>query len=215
MPQYTVRAGDHLTRIARRYGFTDPAVVWSASQNDALRQAGRTPDQLAPGDNLFIPDRVDRVVSGGTNARHKVQVNLAPLRLRVVLQSLGARPVANARGTLQIENDETAITTSGSGEFVVEIDDTTEVATLALTGNGTTLHGVTIPLLIGHLDPASTFPGQQARLNNLGYRAGLGTDPAAHEYRSAVEEFQCDEGLAVDGKCGPATIAKLQSVHGC
>ena len=32
---------------------------------------------------------------------------------------------------------------------------------------------------------------------------------------SAVEEFQCDHGLTVDGKCGSLTQAKLKKVHGC
>jgi hypothetical protein len=34
-------------------------------------------------------------------------------------------------------------------------------------------------------------------------------------FRSAVEEFQCNHGLSVDGKCGPITQAKLKSVYGC
>jgi peptidoglycan hydrolase-like protein with peptidoglycan-binding domain len=34
-------------------------------------------------------------------------------------------------------------------------------------------------------------------------------------FRSAVEEFQCDHGLTVDGDCGAQTQAKLLSVHGC
>ena len=34
-------------------------------------------------------------------------------------------------------------------------------------------------------------------------------------FLSAIEEFQCDHGLVVDGKCGPATQAKLKQVHGC
>jgi len=35
------------------------------------------------------------------------------------------------------------------------------------------------------------------------------------QFRSAVEEFQCDQGLTVDGICGPLTQAKLKQVHGC
>jgi len=35
------------------------------------------------------------------------------------------------------------------------------------------------------------------------------------QFRSAVEEFQCDQGLTVDGICGPQTQAKLKQVHGC
>jgi murein L,D-transpeptidase YcbB/YkuD len=34
-------------------------------------------------------------------------------------------------------------------------------------------------------------------------------------FLSAVEEFQCDHGLTVDGKCGPATQARLKQAHGC
>jgi hypothetical protein len=82
---------------------------------------------------------------------------------------------------------------------------------------------LSLPLKIGYLDPVTTVPGQVARLNNLGYDAGLvGREDRAprdeegqRQFRSAVEEFQCDHGLAVDGKCGPVTQAKLKKVHGC
>jgi murein L,D-transpeptidase YcbB/YkuD len=33
--------------------------------------------------------------------------------------------------------------------------------------------------------------------------------------RLAVEEFQCDHGLKVDGVGGPDTQNKLKEVHGC
>ena len=39
------------------------------------------------------------------------------------------------------------------------------------------------------------------------------TDADALE--SAVEEFQCDNNLTVDGICGPVTQAKLKQVAGC
>lgn len=46
-----------------------------------------------------------------------------------------------------------------------------------------------------------------------------GTEPPIDalelRFRSAVEEFQCDNGLTVDGKCGPNTQAKLKLIHGC
>jgi LysM repeat protein len=35
------------------------------------------------------------------------------------------------------------------------------------------------------------------------------------QFLSAVQEFQCDQGLTVDGICGPQTQAKLKQVHGC
>ena len=56
--------------------------------------------------------------------------------------------------------------------------------------------------------------GQAARLTNLGYLMNTEDSPDA-ELLSAVEEFQCDEELAVDGISGPKTQNQLVKVHGC
>ena len=45
--------------------------------------------------------------------------------------------------------------------------------------------------------------------------ASGGQQGSNDQFRSAVEEFQCDQGLTVDGKCGPITQAKLKQAHGC
>jgi hypothetical protein len=68
-------------------------------------------------------------------------------------------------------------------------------------------------LLVGHLRPAKTREGQNARLLNLGYLLSEDDDDE-ESFRSAIEEFQCDNKLQIDGKCGPKTQAKLLSVHG-
>jgi hypothetical protein len=215
MPTLTIRQGEFLARIARGQGFTDPAVIWNLPENKPLRDSGRTPVTLAPGDDLFIPERAERTLSGGTETRYKAKVKVSVVRLRVVLQTLGGKALANASGTLHTAGSDTSITTDGSGQFETVLIGATETAALQLAGSGTTLHGVVIPLHIGHLDPVTTVGGQEARLNNLGYRAGIAGDANAAVFRSAVEEFQCDEKLAVDGACGPATQAKLRGVHGC
>jgi hypothetical protein len=56
--------------------------------------------------------------------------------------------------------------------------------------------------------------GQRQRLDNLGYvDIELGDDEEAPG-RWAIEEFQCEHDLVVDGVCGPQTRAKLLEVHG-
>ena len=66
---------------------------------------------------------------------------------------------------------------------------------------------------VGLLQPVDTVAGVRERLNNLGYDAGDGDDPTALQFRSAVEEFQCDQALPVDGKVGPVTRAALARAH--
>lgn len=138
----------------------------------------------------------------------------APTKARLVLQTLAGKPVANAPCTVTLGVAGTKLSTDGSGRLELEVPPGVSSGEMVLDGAGTTLHGVTIPFTISALPPETTILGQEARLNNLGYRAGTTADPASPEFRSAVEEFQCDEKLTVDGKCGPVTQAKLRSVHG-
>jgi peptidoglycan hydrolase-like protein with peptidoglycan-binding domain len=72
-----------------------------------------------------------------------------------------------------------------------------------------------VALLVGDLDPVEEVSGQLARLQNLGYYAGKIGGGDAMAVRSAIEEFQCDNKLTVDGICGPETQARLIAVHGC
>ena len=73
---------------------------------------------------------------------------------------------------------------------------------------------IPIAIKIGDLDPVTEISGQIARLNNLGYFAEDIKSPDHVTVESAVEEFQCDNNLAVDGVCGPNTQAQLKKVHG-
>ena len=52
----------------------------------------------------------------------------------------------------------------------------------------------------------------QTDLNALGYNAGAVDGAFGSGTRSALEDFQADYNLTVDGRCGPATKAKLYSL---
>lgn len=66
------------------------------------------------------------------------------------------------------------------------------------------------------LPDVSTPEGQRIRLDNLGYVPVFHDEPEQDGVPSAwaIEEFQCEHELAVDGDCGPNTQAKLVEVHG-
>ena len=133
----------------------------------------------------------------------------------MVLQTFAARPVANAECVVTLGQAAQPLTTDGNGRLDIPLPPGV-------------LKGATHPQgkrhdaswrhhsVCGRGAPTGGARSwaRQARLNNLGYRAGTTPIRPSPSFRSAVEEFQCDEKLSVDGKCGPATQAKLRSVHG-
>jgi LysM repeat protein len=210
---YTVQQGDHLSKIAKQNGFPDHTVIWNHPNNAQLKQQRQNPNVLNPGDQLYIPDKEQRRESGGTEQRHTFVVNRGKLTLRLVLEDMYEKPIANAQCALVVDGDASQPITDGSGKIERPIPQDARGATLVIRGDETPFQNVAIPIKIGNLDPVDELSGQLARLNNLGYFPGDGTDQDA--FQSAVEEFQCDNQLTVDGVCGPQTQAKLKQIYGC
>jgi N-acetylmuramoyl-L-alanine amidase len=212
---YTVKQGDHLSSIASELGFSDYLIIWNDSHNAALKQKRLNPNVLYPGDVLYIPDRQFREETRSTDQHHKFVVHRPPIELRIVLEDLLEEPIANAQCDLLLEGEVLHVTTDGKGQIERPIRPDTHSAVLIIKDSQTPFNGEEISIRIGHLDPVEEVSGQIARLNNLGYFAGEASPGDPDKFRSAVEEFQCDHGLKVDGNCGLATQAKLKEVHGC
>jgi hypothetical protein len=216
---YIVEQGDYLSKIAQQFGFSDYKEIWDHPDNAELKNKRKNPSVLHPGDKLIIPDKEEKKVSASTGKRHKFQVKRSELKLRLVLEDIYERPIANAKRELNIDGETVEVTTDGKGKIEQDISPTAEGGFLIIKSQETALNETVLPLKIGHLDPVEEQSGQKARLNNLGYFAGPieGNDEAANQqlFLSAIEEFQCDHALTVDGKCGPRTQAKLKEVHGC
>jgi len=213
--QYSVKQGDYLTKIAKENGFVDYHTIWDHPNNQQLKQKRKNPNVLAPGDELFIPDKAGKEESAATDRRHKYKVKTEKNMLRIVLEDIYGNPVANAKCQLQVEGKVFEVVSDGDGKIEHEIPLTAQNAELVVTEENKALTNVKLSVQIGHLDPVEIESGQKARLSNLGYYLGrLDVDNPA-KFRSAVEEFQCDHDLTVDGDCGPQTQAKLKQVHGC
>jgi N-acetylmuramoyl-L-alanine amidase len=212
---YVVKEGDYLAKIARDHGFTDSSPIWDHPKNAELRKKRRDPNILFPGDHLFIPDRELRVESGATGQRHHFKVRRPILKLRLVLEDMYEKPLANANCDIAIGTEFRRITTDAYGRIEQVIPPEAQDALLVIRDEQTPFIGDEIPVKIGQLDPVNEISGQKARLNNLGYFAGSIDQNATEAFRSAVEEFQCDHGLLIDGICGPHTQQRLEQIHGC
>jgi N-acetylmuramoyl-L-alanine amidase len=216
---HVVVQGEHLHGIADRYGFLDPRTIWDHPSNAELKAQRENASVLFPGDELFIPDKEQKQVGCSTDRSHRFVIKRPKLRVRLVVEDLYEHPVANAACVLQIDGRKLELTTDADGAIDVAVRADATQATLTIQDQQTAITDLVIPVLIGHLDPVTEVEGQRERLNNLGYFAGPlpGQDEEQDRltFLSAVEEFQCDHGLHVDGKCGPQTQAKLLQVHGC
>jgi hypothetical protein len=215
---HTVVQGEYLSQIADRYGFQSYKTIWNDPGNATLKAQRQNPNVLLPGDQLVIPDKTTKDQSVAANARHEFVAPSEKLTLRLVVHDESGKPVANAKCRLDVDSDSFNLVTDGQGQVEKPIPDDTTTGRLVLTRADPPLQ-LDLPIDVGSLDPLDTVTGQIGRLNNLGYDAGVvqqpADDAAQQQFESAVEEFQCDQQLTVDGIAGPQTQAKLKAVHGC
>lgn len=208
MPEHIVKQGEHLIAIARREGFPDFQKVWDCHENADTKKTRKNPNVLYPGDRIHIPDLETKTIEGATDQRHCFRLKEPQLSLRLVLKDANDDPIDYTECTLTIEGESFDLTTDSEGKIEQIISNTAQNGTLSILGIQHTLQ-------IGYLDPKMEVSGQQARLSNLGYYLGPVDGDYGERLLSAVEEFQCDHGLSVDGICGPKTQAKLVEIHGC
>lgn len=216
MAQYhTVEQGEHLPLIAQLYGFASYKTVWEHDQNASLRETRKNPNILQPGDTVFIPDKEIKTVDVDGGKSFKFRVKIDKVTLRLLVAELYGDPLANAECEVRANGKTQSLATGEDGVLEIKVSAATKDAEVIVRDKGSVLEGLSIPVLVGHLDPVAEETGQIARLNNLGYFAGPTDQIDEKLFASAVEEFQCDHGLKVDGSCGPKTQAKLVELHGC
>jgi Putative peptidoglycan binding domain len=220
MPRtHVVKQGEHAPSIAARYGFQTFAPIWNDPANADLKKARKTPEILLPGDELSIPDKDGKDVEVPTGKRHRFRLKSERLELRLRVRDLAGQPVAGAACSLDAGGGaEDGLVTDGGGVVKARIDRDASQATLVVGEE-------TFDIAIGELDPIDVESGWQARLINLGYLEApvrdTGEDDAddialvRRSVRSAIEEFQCDEGLSLSGEMDDATRAALRDAHGC
>ena len=122
----------------------------------------------------------------------------------------------NATVSLTIGKKQVVVTTDHNG--IVEIplaEDDTVGNTLTVSAEGQTNKEATANMTLeaGSIDDVSTIKGQQTRLNNLGFNAGVVDGINGGRTKQAVKLFQCEYKLDIDGICGPKSQAKLKKIY--
>lgn len=207
---HSIALGDHLVRLAYMHAHATTDALWMHDANEALRDARPNPGVLQVGDVVHVPDAPARTFSGKrTRREHRLVVELPQTVFTVQLKRNSRVPYV---GVCRVEFDGVVeeLPLNADGQIEVEIGPHTTTVALA--------YGVEyFDVAIAHLQPITTVQGLVARLANLGYQpGGLDGDTPTDAYamRSAVEEFQCDFNLLVDGQVGDNTLAALAEQHG-
>src|SRR5688572_28264733 len=102
---HTVVQGEHLSGIAKKYGFSSYKTIWDHGKNAELKKKRQNPNVIFPGDELFVPDKGEKEESRETEEKHRFELKTEKLKLRLVLEDLYEKPIANAKCELHVENE--------------------------------------------------------------------------------------------------------------
>ena len=200
---HRVRQGECVSSIGDRYGFFWNT-IWDHPENAELKRLRQDPNVLAPGDELFIPDKRLKEESGATEERHRFRRKGVPvyMKLRLLLDD---EPRANKPYRLIIDDvlwKEGS--TDGDGYVETAVPPGARQGRLVLTDGQ---EQETYLLDFGSLDPIDTDEGVRSRLANLGFSADEDLEPA-------VRDFQAAEELEVTGRVDDATRERLKERAG-
>lgn len=206
MSTVIVSLGDSIPSLAKENGFF-PDTIWNHPNNAGLRAKRKSPNQLNPGDEVFIPELRRGTESRGTDGTHKFKRKGVPAKLVVQLKKLG-EPRKGESYVLVVEGTTYKGSLDGDGKLEQFIPPNAKSGQLILSGGKEVM-----PIRIGDMNPIDVTSGVQQRLNNLGHFCGNEEGDLDDQTVGALKEFQQKYGLTVTGEVDGATKAKLQELH--
>ena len=215
--EHIVAQGEHLSSIARRYGFADYRAIYDYPENAEFKRKRPDPNVVFPGARVVIPGPRERYVSCATGKLQRFRLRGPRVRLRLTLNDGNGGLLANVPYTLVAGAATLDGTTDGRG--VVEQALETDVNEVLLTvwpggRKENDAPQLTWTLLVGHLDPVDTISGIQARLANLGYDPGPTDGIPGPRTERAIRAFQRSHQLTEDGAVSAILQRKLKDAYG-
>jgi len=215
--QYTVQQGDTLLRIAKQHKFSRSSTIYDHPSNEAFRKLRPDPNIIYPGDKINIPDKDKAVQTRPANGRHSFTVKKPEVEMfRVKIQDDAGVVLEGKRATLEVgdETIDALIGADGLIEIPLPNGDEAEGELQVFLDPDSDEPTHIYEVQLGHLDPADTVSGVQARCNALGFDAGVVDDTMGPNTSEAIKDFQSSNGLAVDGEITDVLTDKLKEIYG-
>jgi hypothetical protein len=184
---HRVQPRECMARIAVRYAFRSGATIWEHDCNAPLRDAGRKPDLLWPGDRVQVLARDERFEEGETNRRHHFVVKTAERWLRLTLHDVFRQPLRETPYVMALPG-RPVVSGATDGTGLLE-----EIIPPAATEATITAGDYVWTVAIADLRPVEDVPdegreGVLRRLRNLGCPARRDVVPRGSSEASAEEE---------------------------
>lgn len=205
MKPYIVKQGDYLRKIAMIHGFIEEE-VWDHEKNKRLRSL-RDPNQLYPGDILFIPEISSNRFTLQAGELNACKVKIKRATLSVIFHDQNG-PLKHEPFVLEapVEAEQKMTDAEGKATFhpPLSMDSFDVIFTQKYTR---------YLVRVGWMNPIEEDSGIRRRLIHLGYLADL---EAAKDLdlRPAILQFQKDHKLAQTGAVDDETARKLKENNG-
>ena len=209
---YVVRDGECISSIAKKHGLFWET-VWNDPANSDLRSARKSPNVLLPGDRVTIPDKERKDEPIAPEQRHRFVRRGEPSSINMRFTELG-KPLAGRSYEAYVDRElvqEGAL--DGNGGVEVPLPSTAQHAEFVVYDE----YGIEKrhEIQLRQVPPISELCGVQTRLNNLGYPCGQDAKHFNPMIARAIEAFQRDYKLPINGLPDDTTRKKLVEVHGC
>lgn len=212
--EHTIKAGECLSSITKKYGFSDYKTIYEHPQNAEFKRKRPNPNVVHPGDSLFIPEKELKQIPIATEQKHPFKLKRQKTFLHLIVKDSTGKPYANVKYDLTVAGELMKGTTGGDGKIEQEILADAKVGELFLYSKSGTEEIIgAIELDLGFLEPVEEDIGVQARLINLGFDCGRVDGVVGTKTQAALRAFQRKNGLTANGNADAATRDKLRQIH--
>jgi len=210
---HTLQRGETIIQLAQQNGFRAWQPIWMCDENQALRVQRPNPHVLAPGDKLFIPEKVTADYPCETNFKHTFRVPALTQFFQQTLLDDDNSPLSGLEYELTAGGKSFKGRTDGTGTLMHEIPLSAKTAVLKVTLRDSSQKPLEWKFQIGHLEPVDQVYGFKGRLTNLGYDCGPVNDEFDAKTKQALMDYQRDNRLEATGQPDEATLTSLRDFH--
>lgn len=209
MEKHKVKQGQCLESISLDKGFFWET-LWNLPENAELKQNREDPNVLLPGDEVFIPDKREKIEMIDSEQRHTFRRKGVPSQFCLVVRHHG-KPLADSPYRLDVDGVLYTGTSDPKGQIKLKIPPDAKEGRLFVGDSGDELEYI---IRFGYVDPISTITGIQARLLNLSFDCGNIDGILGPRTRAALGDFQKQHDLPVSNEFDEQTRDKLREVYG-